>query len=182
MSEKASPWVERFVPLVPPAGVILDLACGAGRHTRLFLCRGHHVVAVDVDVSGVADLADQAEIVEADLEDGRPFPLRGRRFDGVVVTRYLYRPLLPDLVAAVAPGGVLLYETFAKGQERFGPPTNPDFLLEPGELLEVVQGELRVLAYEDLVVEVPRRVAIQRICAARQGSSSTLPRVLPASM
>ncbi len=157
----------RFADLVPAGGEVLDLACGDGRHTRFLLERGHRVVAVDRDLSGVADLAerDEVELVEVDLEDGRAFPLSGRRFAGVVVTNYLHRPLLPDLVAAVAPGGALIYETFARGQERFGRPTDPDFLLRPGELLEAVGDELRVVAYEDLVDDRPARV--QRICATR---------------
>lgn len=165
-----SPWVTRFAPLIPGGGRVLDLACGAGRHTRLFLERGCRVVAVDRDVSPLADLADHPglELLQADLEIGRPFPLAGRRFDGVVVTNYLHRPLLPDLVATIAPGGVLLYETFAQGNERFHRPRNPEFLLKPGELLEAVHGILRVLAYEDLVVETPRPAAVQRICARRE--------------
>jgi hypothetical protein len=124
-------------------------------------------VAVDRDTSGLADLAGDArlQIVEADLEDGGPFPLSGRRFDGVVVTSYLHRPLLGDLVSAVAPGGALVYETFARGQERLGRPTNPDFLLRPGELLEAVRGLLRVVAYEDLTVDRPPPARVQRICA-----------------
>jgi SAM-dependent methyltransferase len=149
---------------------VLDLACGAGRHTRLFLARGHPVVAVDLDVSGIADLAGTLglEVLRADLEGGAPFPLAGRRFEGVVVTNYLHRPILPDVVGAVAPGGVLIYETFARGQERFGLPTNPDFLLRPGELLEAVRGRLRVVAYEDVVLDDPRPAAVQRICAVRE--------------
>lgn len=145
------------------------MASGEGRHTRFFLERGHPVVAVDVDVSGIADLGEVPglEVVQADLEDGSPFPLSGRRFEGVVVTNYMYRPLFPELVAAVAPGGVLIYQTFARGHERFGQPTNPDFLLLPGELLEAVRGELRVVAYEDIVREEPRPAALQRICAVR---------------
>ena len=164
-----SAWVARFAGCVPAGGTVLDLACGGGRHTALFLDRGHPVVALDRDVSGLADL-DRAglEAVEADLEDGGPFPLAGRRFAGVVATNYLYRPILPDLVAAVAPGGVLIYETFARGNERFGKPSNPDFLLAPGELLEAVRGHLRVRAYEDLVVREPRPAAVQRICAERE--------------
>lgn len=145
---------------------MLDLACGGGRHTRVLLDRGHTVVAVDRDVSAVSGLGGRLEIVEADLEDGSRFPLAGRRFDGVVVTSYLHRPLLPALVEAVAPGGTLIYETFARGQERFGPPHNPDFLLRPGELLDAVRGRLRVVAYEDLVAEDPP-AALQRICATR---------------
>jgi SAM-dependent methyltransferase len=159
----------RFAPLVPPAGTVLDVASGEGRHTRFFLERGHPVVAIDIDVSGIADLreAPGLEVVQADLEDGSAFPLAGRRFEGVVVASYLYRPLFPQLVRAVAPGGVLIYQTFARGQERFGQPTNPDFLLAPGELLEAVRGQLRVVAYEDIVREEPRPAALQRICAVR---------------
>jgi SAM-dependent methyltransferase len=166
-ADTPSPWVVRFALLVPPGGSVLDLAAGRGRHTRFFLEWGHRVVAVDRDISGLADLEghEEIEVLDADLEDGGPFPLSGRRFEGVVVTNYLHRPLLPDLVAAVAPGGVFIYETFARGHERFGLPTNPDFLLEPGELLEAVRGRLRVLAYEDLVLAEPRPAAVQRICA-----------------
>lgn len=162
-----SAWVVRWAGLVPPGGAVLDLACGGGRHTRLFLDRGHPVTAIDIDVSGIADLRGQRklQVLQVDLEDGRPFPLAGTAFSGVIVTNYLHRPLLADLVAAVAPGGVLLYETFARGQERFGLPTNPDFLLEPGELLEAVRGRLRVVGYEDLVLDQPRPAAVQRICA-----------------
>ena len=165
-----SPWVQRFAPLLPAAGRVLDLACGGGRHTRFLLEAGHQVTALDRDLSGLSDLAGTPglEPVEADLEDGRPFPLAGRIFDGVVVTNYLHRPLLPDLVAAVAPGGLLIYETFARGNERFGKPSNPDFLLTPGELLTAVEGRLRVLAYEDLIVEIPRKAAVQRICARNE--------------
>lgn len=165
-----SAWITRFVPLVPPGGLVLDLACGMGRHTRFFLDRGYAVVALDLDVSGIDDLDrhPRLERIEADLEDGRPFPLAGRAFAAVVVTNYLHRPLLPALVDAVAPDGVLLYETFARGNERFGRPSNPDFLLTPGELLEAVRGRLRVLAYEDLTVADPRPAAVQRICARRE--------------
>lgn len=165
-----SPWIERFVDLVPEEGIVLDLACGGGRHGRLFLDRGHRIVALDRDLSGVKDLADndKTELIEADLEDGKPFPLAGRSFAAVVVANYLHRPLLPALVAAVAPGGLLLYETFARGNERFGRPRNPDFLLTPGELLEAVRGQLHVLAYEDLVLEKPKPAAVQRIAARRE--------------
>ena len=169
-----SPWVSRFASLVPRGGRVLDVACGGGRHTRFFLARGHRVTAVDRDTSGVADLSADAgagaavEIVDFDLEAGAPFPFRGRAFDGVVVTNYLHRPILPDLVAVVAAGGVLLYETFAKGQERFGRPHRPEFLLEPGELLEAVRGVLRVVAYEDIVLDELRPAAVQRIAAVRE--------------
>lgn len=166
-----SAWVLRFAGLVPAGGAVLDLACGGGRHARLFLARGHRVTAVDIDTGGVADLAadPRAEIVAADLENGA-WPLGGRAFDGVVVTNYLWRPLLPLIAASVAPGGVLIYETFARGNERFGRPSNPDFLLAEGELLRAVEGRLRVVAYECLEVTEPRPAVVQRIAAARDGS------------
>jgi SAM-dependent methyltransferase len=162
--------VRRFAAYVPPGGQVLDLACGAGRHSRLFLERGHPVMAVDRDLAGLGDLAGRPglETLETDLEDGRPFPFAGQEFAGVVVTNYLYRPLQSALVEAVAPGGALIYETFARGNERFGRPRNPDHLAKPGELLEMVRGALRVLAYEDLVVERPKPAAVQRICAVRE--------------
>ncbi len=165
-----SAWISRFAALVPKDGTVLDLACGAGRHSRLFLARGNKVVALDIDISDVADLAKDpnAEIVQADLEDGGPFPLEGRRFAAIVVSRYLYRPLFPALIRALAPGGALIYETFAKGNEQFGRPRNPDHLLNPGELLEAVRGHLRVLAYEDLILTEAHPAAIQRICAVKE--------------
>ena len=165
-----SAWVLRFAPYLPDGGPVLDLACGAGRHARLFLERGHPVTAVDRDLSGIADLIGRPglEALEIDLEDGRRFPLAGRRFAGVVVTNYLYRPLFPALIAALAPGGALIYETFAKGNEGFGRPRRPEHLMNPGELLEVVRGRLRVIAYEDLIVTAPRPAAIQRICAVNE--------------
>ncbi len=162
-----SAWVRRFADRIPASGPVLDLAAGGGRHTRFLLGRGHPALAVDRDVTGLADLqADPAvTIVASDLEDDRPWPLGERRFAGVVVTNYLHRPLLPAIVAAVAPGGCLIYETFAVGNERFGKPSNPDFLLRPGELLEAVRGRLTVLAYENLEVSEPRPAVVQRIAA-----------------
>jgi len=164
-----SPWVIRWSHLVPAGGEVLDVASGHGRHARLFLDQGHPVVAVDIDVAGVADLTSHPglEAVEADLEGAGPWPLPGRSFAAVVVTNYLHRPLLPELVGAVATGGVLIYETFARGNERLGRPSNPDYLLAPGELLEAVRGRLEVVAYENIVVSEPRPTAIQRICARR---------------
>jgi SAM-dependent methyltransferase len=165
-----SAWVERFAGLAASGGPILDVACGGGRHTRLFLARGHPVTAVDRDGSALDDLGDRPDLerLQADLEDGRPFPLAGRQFAGIVVTNYLHRPLFQALIAALAPGGVLIYETFAQGNERFGKPRNPDHLLRPGELLEAVRGTLRVLAYEDLVVDRPKPAAVQRLCARNE--------------
>ena len=164
-----SPWLTGHLDLLPAAGLAVDVACGTGRHTRLLLERGYRVVAVDRDVSGLADLVSPAlTVIATDLEDGTPWPFAAMRFQAVVVSNYLHRPLLPALVAAVAPGGVLVYETFAAGNERFGRPSNPDFLLRPGELLDAVAGRLRVLAYEDLIVDRPKRAAVQRIVAAAE--------------
>jgi Methyltransferase domain. len=127
---------------------VLDVACGSGRHLRLALERGYEVTGVDRNLSGVADLEGTpgVELVAADLEDGRPFPFRGRSFAGVIVTNYLWRPILPDIVACVAPDGLLIYETFAVGNERYGRVKNPEFLLKPGELIEAVRGRLVPIA------------------------------------
>ena len=120
--------------------------------------------------AGLAGLAGIAWITArcADLESA-PWPYAGRTFAGIIVTNYLHRPLFPQLLAALAPGGVLIYETFAAGNERYGRPANPDFLLRPGELLEVVRGRLTVVAYEDLLVSVPKPARVQRICAVDPG-------------
>ena len=164
-----SAWITRFARLVQPGAAVLDLACGGGRHARLFLGRGHPVSAVDVDLSGLDDLRrhPQLELVQADLEHGAPWPLPGRRFGAVIVTNYLWRPLFPQVLASLDDGGVLLYDSFARGNEAYGPPTRPDFLLEPGELLEVVRGRLQVVAYEHGYVERPRPAIRQRLCAVR---------------
>jgi SAM-dependent methyltransferase len=166
---EVSPWVARFADLVPAGGRVVDVAAGGGRHARFFLERGHPVTVVDRDTSGVKDLQDDpaVEILEFDLEAGAGWPFAGRVFEGVVVANYLWRPILPDIVGAVAPGGVLIYATFARGNEQFGKPSNPDFLLKPGELLDAVRGTLRVAAYEDLIVEEPGPAAVQRIAAVR---------------
>lgn len=177
--ETPSPWVARFMPLVRGGGAVLDVACGTGRHVRMALARGHRVTGVDKYVAGIAALMGTAgfDFVEADLETGKPWPLADATFDAVVVTNYLYRPLFPSLVGALAPGGVLIYETFALGNERFGRPTNPEFLLRPGELLEAVAGRLQVVAYEHGEVQTPRPAVVQRICATR--SEAERPARLP---
>jgi len=165
-----SAWVERFTPLVDHERPVLDVACGGGRHTRWFRAHGHRVIAIDRDLSQVGDLADDpaVELVEFDLEVGAPLPLSSASCAAVVVTNFLWRPLLDDLVRVLAPAGVLIYETFAVGNERYGRPTNPDHLLRRGELLEVARRhELGVVAYEDLVVDQPRTAAVQRITAKR---------------
>jgi SAM-dependent methyltransferase len=172
-NEAPSPWIVRFGPLVRPGGTVLDLACGGGRHARWFAARGHAVTAVDRDAAALASLAGGAETIEADIENG-PWPLAGRQFDAVVVTNYLWRPLFPRILEALAPGGVLLHETFAHGNETVGKPSRPDFLLAPGELLRAYAG-LRVVAYEDGFLPAPARF-VQRIVAVREGSAPTPPR------
>lgn len=165
-----SPWVARFAPLVPRGGTVLDLACGSGRHLRLFHGHGHPVVGLDRDLRGVADLvgASGVELVDADLENGAPAPaLAAGRFAGIVVTNYLHRPLFPALLDALSPGGVLLYETFAIGNARFGRPASPAFLLRNGELLDVVRGRLQIVAYEHGEVASPKAAVVQRICAVK---------------
>lgn len=167
--QEPAPWIARFAPMVPAGGTVLDVACGAGRHARMFRDRGHPVVALDRDVVKVSDMAGdpEVEIVARDLENGRPWPLEGRTFAGVVVVNYLHRPLFPALVRSVAPGGVLIYETFAVGNERFGRPSNPDFLLHREELLIAVRPELQVIAFEDLEEHAPTPAAKQRVVAVR---------------
>ncbi|NNG02669.1 MAG: methyltransferase domain-containing protein [Inquilinus sp.] len=162
-----SAWVARFAPLVPKDGAVLDLACGRGRHLRLFQARGHAVVGVDVDTRGVGDLAGRpgVEIVTVDLEGADPWPFADRRFAAIVVTNYLHRPLLPRLCGAVAPGGFLLYETFARGNARFGRPSTPAYLLRSGELLELARGRLQVIAYEHGEVASPKAAVVQRLAA-----------------
>jgi len=167
-----SPWVVRWSGLVPAGGRVLDIACGSGRHARFFAARGHPVVAVDRDPARLDPLAGIPGISTlcADLEKG-PWPYAGQRFAGIVVTHYLHRPLFPHLLAALATGGVLIYETFSAGNERYGRPSNPAFLLNPGELLEAVRGRLRVIAYEELEVSEPRPAVVQRICATQPSVS-----------
>ncbi len=171
-----SPWVRRFAALVPTGGTVLDVACGGGRHARHFLGLGYAVVAVDRDVGPVADLAadPRAEVVRADLEGGGAWPFAGRTFAGVVVANYLHRPLFPLLLAAVDAGGVLIYETFARGNEQFTRPRNPDYLLRSGELLDLVQGRLQVVTYEHGIVQRgPLPGVIQRICAVNDLDAGT---------
>ncbi|MGX7002698.1 class I SAM-dependent methyltransferase [Caballeronia sp. KNU42] len=164
----ASAWMEQWSHLVEPRGAVLDVASGNGRHARYFASRGHPVLALDRDETALASLAGVQHVATrcADLENAS-WPLRAdEKFAAVVVTNYLHRPLFPYLFDALAPGGVLLYETFAAGNERFGKPSNPNFLLNPGELLDAVRGRLRVIAYQDGFINVPRASCVQRIVAA----------------
>lgn len=161
-------WIKRHIDRVRPGGHVLDVAAGGGRHVDLCRLLGLRVTAVDRDVSGLDRLAGDAavRIVEADLEAGT-WPLGKGAFDGVIVTNYLWRPTIPDVLGAVAPGGLLLWETFATGNERFGRPRNPDFLLGPNELLHAVLPGFEVLAFESVVDEGPEPAAWQRIAARR---------------
>jgi SAM-dependent methyltransferase len=169
MTPAPSPWVQRWSHLVPAGATVLDVACGSGRHVRWFAQRGCRVTGVDRDAAALEPLRDLAETVVADIEHG-PWPFTGRRFDAVVVTNYLWRALLPVVVDSVADGGVLLYETFADGNQTVGKPSNPDFLLRPGELLHAAAA-LRVVAYEDGFLETPPRF-VQRITAVRAAPGS----------
>jgi SAM-dependent methyltransferase len=145
---------------------VLDLATGAGRNALFFAARGHRVTAVDIDLSRLP-AADNVERVEADLENGNPWPLAGRSFGAATVTKYLHRPLMPDLLNAIEPGGVLLYETFMDGNQRFGRPSRPEHLLKDGELLDLVHGKFSVIAYEARLISEPTMAMVQRIAARR---------------
>ncbi|HEY7243223.1 MAG TPA: methyltransferase domain-containing protein [Xanthobacteraceae bacterium] len=163
-STAPSVWVDRFLPLIKPGGLVLDLAAGSGRHVRLLRDRGFAVCAVDRDTTALLGFAGPGcEVRRIDLETDDHAPLGGE-YDGIIVSNYLHRPLLPAIARALAPGGVLIYETFARGNERFGRPSNPDFLLRPGELLEAF-ATLTVVAFEQGEVSVPRPAVIQRLAA-----------------
>ena len=166
--EDPSDWVKRFSALIPPHSRVLDLACGHGRHARMLASQGHQVEAVDKDVHALATLAgiEGITVRQADLEGG-PWPYHTEAFDAVVVSRYLYRPMLPSILKVVASQGVLIYETFMVGNEEYGKPTNPAFLLRAGELLELVRGRMAVVAFEQGAVTLPRPAMMQRLCAVR---------------
>ena len=168
MLDLPSLWVQRFSPLIS-AGEVLDLACGGGRHARLLAALGHPVLAVDCDPTALARAAGPGIVtLQADLEAaGWPFGVD--RFAGIVVTNYLHRPLMADMVRSLAPDGVLIYETFGFGNGEFGKPSNPDFLLAPGELLEWAGShDLRVVAFEDGRVATPKAAMLQRLCAVKR--------------
>jgi SAM-dependent methyltransferase len=163
--------VKRWAHAIPP-GEALDLACGGGRHARLLASLGHPVLALDRDAASLAQAAGAGiTTLQYDLEEeGAAWPFAPGRFAGIVVTNYLHRPLFAHLANALAPGGILVYETFAQGNERFGKPSNPAFLLAPGELLDAAARHgLKVLAYEDGIVDAPRPARVQRLCAGHAG-------------
>ncbi len=166
--DEPSAWVRRFAPLIPAGGEVLDLACGRGRHSRYLAGRGHLVEAVDRDAEALAGLSaiPGVNTRQADIEGG-PWPYHHRGFDGIVVTNFLFRPLLPHLIAALTENGVLIYETFMTGNELMGKPSSPAYLLRPGELLEIVRRRLTVVAFEQGEVTTPRPAVIQRLCASR---------------
>jgi SAM-dependent methyltransferase len=170
-NEAPSDWVRRWSHLVPDGGAVLDVACGHGRHMRWFAQRGHRVTGVDRSPEAIAAVQHLGEALVADIENG-PWPFDGRAFDGVVVTNYLWRPVLPAILQSVAAGGVLIYETFTAGNETVGKPSRPDFLLQPGELLRACAG-LRVIAYEDGFLDEPARF-VQRIAAVRPGATQPM--------
>lgn len=176
MPPAASPWVQRWSALVPGGARVLDVACGPGRHVRWFASRGARVTTVDRDAAALEALRalPNVEVIVADIEAGA-WPLPGRHFDAVVVTNYLWRALLPTIVASVAEGGVLIYETFARGNETIGRPANPDFLLAPGELLRATDG-LRVIGYEDGFVAAESQRFVQRIAAVRESGAAGIVR------
>lgn len=177
-----SAWVARFAGLIP-AGRVLDLACGGGRHARLMAALGHAVLAVDRDTAALAAASGPGiDTLAFDLEHPEApshpdWPLLPEVFAGIVVSNYLHRPLMQPLLDSLAPGGVLIYETFAAGNGQFGKPSNPDFLLKPGELLEwlSLRPSSRVIAYEDGYQHRPRPAMVQRICLRKADFASDLP-------
>lgn len=170
----ASAWLRRFAGAAPPGLPVLDLACGGGRQGRHLLALGHRVLFCDRDLSGVADLRGRpgAWLVQADLESaaagGDGWPFSPAAFGLVAVANYLWRPILPRVFAAIAPGGLLVYETFMAGNERFGRPRNPDFLLQPGELRDACPAGFDVLAFQEGEVALPRPAMRQCLAARRR--------------
>lgn len=177
LSGAPSPWVVRCAACLPAGARVLDFACGGGRHAVWLAARGFRVDAVDRDPAALRALAGVSGVVpiEADLEDG-PWPFKAGQYDVVVVTNYLFRPRLPLLLECLRPGGVLIYETFMRGNERFGKPSNPDFLLRDGELLERVRDGFNVIAFEQGEIARPKPAMVQRLCAIKgEGLTVRLP-------
>jgi SAM-dependent methyltransferase len=187
-SDLCSPWVRRFASLIPSSSNVVDLACGGGRHTRYLANLGHSVLAVDKDVSALAAAPSHNitplcfDLELSDSASHTDWPLLPSQFGGIIVTNYLHRPLMQDLVASLCDGGVLIYETFAKDNGLFGKPSNPDFLLMPGELLRLatLRPDLHVLAFEDGYVSEPKSAMVQRICLIRGSLGSPQSRCIGA--
>ena len=173
---KPSSWVARFAPLIPKGGVVLDLACGSGRHSQLLANLGYSVVAVDQDIAAIETLNSSSIIPKCLNLEQDDWPLLESKFGGVVVTNYLYRPHLDHLPALLEEGGILIYETFAQGNEEFGKPSNPNFLLKPGELLAfATRHSLKVMAYQDIYVDQPKPAMVQGLCAVKGGLKEHIP-------
>ncbi len=170
-----SPWIARFAPLIPAGGDVLDLACGGGRHARLLTSLGYTVEAVDKDAAALTQVAGSASITtrQADLEGG-PWPYYGRAFHGIIVSRYLWRLLFPQIFNCIEEGGILIYETFMEGQQRYGKPSNPAHLLRPGELIELTHKRFTVIAFEQGVFDGDQPHVMQRICV-RRGQPLSIP-------
>lgn len=176
VTSDASPWVHRFAQAIPKEGLVLDMACGSGRHSVLLASLGHSVLAVDRDIAALQNLQDPLIQVEKYDLEGSDWPLHDLQLAGIVVTNYLYRPYLAFLPKMLIEGGVLIYETFADGNAQFGKPSNPDFLLKPGELLTLAQeSKLKVLAYEDIYLDQPKPAMVQRICAVKGHLKGRIP-------
>jgi SAM-dependent methyltransferase len=174
--EKPSAWVVRFAPLIPKGALALDLACGSGRHSQLLANLGHSVLSVDQDISAIQTGHSSAITPKCLNLEKDNWPLHGFSFHGIVVTNYLYRPHIDHLAELLEDGGVLIYETFALGNEKFGKPSNPNFLLNPGELLAFARLHgLKVLAYEDIYVDDPKPAMVQRLCAVKGGLKDHIP-------
>lgn len=167
-----SPWIERWRHLLPAGCSVLDIACGSGRHMRWLAVNGHQVTGIDRDAQALDGLQGIGELIHADIENAA-WPLAGRQFGAVIVTNYLWRPLWPQIMESVAPGGVLLYETFSQGNETFGKPSRPDFLLAPGELLQVFSS-WHIVAYECGQLSTPDRV-VQRVAVVRPDGEAVSP-------
>jgi SAM-dependent methyltransferase len=177
---KPSSWVVRFAPLIFKGSVALDLACGSGRHSQLLANLGHSVLAVDQDISAIQNVHSSAITPKCLNLEEATWPSLGAKFGGIVVTNYLYRPHLDRLPELLEEGGILIYETFALGNEKFGKPSNPNFLLNPGELLAfAARHSLKVLAYEDIYVDEPKPAMVQRLCAVKGVLKDHIPLQFP---
>ena len=174
-AQAPSQWIARFAHLVRPQGQVLDIACGLGRHMRMFHAKHNGVTGIDKAQAAIDAVANLGPAIQADIENGS-WPLPGQQFDAVVVTNYLWRPLWPQILDSVKPGGLLLYETFAQGNEAFGKPSRADFLLAPGELLQVCNG-WQIIAYEHGQLRQPERV-VQRVAAIKPAAENSNPVLL----